>query len=249
MARTGNVYQKTDLAILWFLNTTRYWRRMILACFICKMAFNNRLERENFCDNCIYKRAKAKQVPKFDGYDITARLGMMYKYTIEYSNFLFSRERERLLAANPTRTSQLMVERTLRCKTVLNNFVYWTWPDDGFADLKFPIPWRQQLAKAAMQIKTVEQLQKELYLICHLFFSSLHICANTIINLVITFVKIRPPLPPAEPPPSSQAQSFCVFQLKTSSVQSHPLLAEGPVKTATSPLPAATLTKALSWVT
>ena len=99
---------------------------MILACFMCKMAFDNRLERENCCDNCMYKRAEAGQMPEFDGYDIMVRLGIMYEHTIEYSNFLLSRERDRLLIANSTRTSRLTVERTFRCETVLNNFAHRT---------------------------------------------------------------------------------------------------------------------------
>ena len=99
---------------------------MILAYFICKMAFDDRLKRENCCDNCIYKKAEVEQVPKFHGYDIKARLSMMYKYTIKYSNLLLSRKRDRLLSANPTKTSRLTVEQTLRYKTVPNNFAHRT---------------------------------------------------------------------------------------------------------------------------
>lgn len=103
-----------------------------------------------------------------------ARLGIIYKHTIEYSNFLLFSKRDRLLTTNLTKTFKRMVERTLACKTVPNNFAYQTWPNDGLADLKFPISWRQRLTKAAMQIKTVEQLQKNLNSICHFCFSSLH---------------------------------------------------------------------------
>ena len=173
---------------------------------------------------------------------------MMYKYTIEYSNLLLSREHDRLLAANLTRTSKLMVERILKCKTVLNKFAHWTWPDDGFSDLKFPISRRQRLAKAAMQIKMVKQLQKKLHPICHLGFSSLHTWANTIVNLVIMSLEICPPPPSARPLPPSWARSSRMPQLETLSVQSHPLPAEASVETATSPLPAAAPTEAPSQV-
>ncbi len=126
MARTGNAYQKTDQAVLWFLNTTGCRQRMILACFICKIAFEDRLECDNCCDNCMYNNAEARQVPEFDGYDITARLNIMYKHTIEYLNLLFSSKRDRLLVANPIRNPRTAVEQTLACETALNNFAQQT---------------------------------------------------------------------------------------------------------------------------
>ncbi len=176
---------------------------MILACFMCKMAFDDRLEHDNCCDNCMYNNAEVRQVPEFDGYDITARLSMMYEHTIEYSNLLLSNERDRLLAANPIGNPRTAVEQTLACETALNNFAQQTWLDDGLADLRFPVPWRQRLAKVAIQIKTVEQLQKKLHPSCQLRFSSLHTWANTIVGLIVTSVEIRPPPPQIEPPPPS----------------------------------------------
>ena len=59
---------------------------MILAYFMCKIAFDDRLERDNYCNNCIYKNVKVRQVSEFNGYNITVKLSMMYKYTIKYLN-------------------------------------------------------------------------------------------------------------------------------------------------------------------
>ncbi len=101
VAKIGNSYQKTNPAVLWFLNTTRCRRRMVLACFICKQAFDDRLDREYYCDNYMYNSVEARQVPDFEAYDVTAKLGMMYAHTMEYSDLLLSNECKRLLAANP----------------------------------------------------------------------------------------------------------------------------------------------------
>lgn len=120
------------------------------------MVFDNRIECDNCYDNYIYKKAEVKQVLEFNSYDIIARLGMMYEHMIEYLNLLISSERNRLRIANPTKNPRITVKQTLVCKTILNKFTHWTWPDNGLADLKFPISWRQRLAKSAMQIKIVK---------------------------------------------------------------------------------------------
>ena len=82
-------------------------------------------------------------MPEFDGYDITARLSMMYKHTMKYSNLLLSSKRDRLLVANPIKNPRITVEQTLACKTALINFAQQTWLDDGLANLRFPVFWRQ----------------------------------------------------------------------------------------------------------
>lgn len=53
MAKTGNSYQKIDLTVLWFLNTTEYLWQMVLVYFICKMAFDDKVDCKYYCDNCI----------------------------------------------------------------------------------------------------------------------------------------------------------------------------------------------------
>lgn len=110
MATMGNSYQRSDLAMLWFLNGTRCQQRMILACFMCKMTFDDRIKYDNCCDNYMSKNTDAEQVPKFNGYDITVRLSKIYKHTIKYLNLLLSSERDRLLTANPIRNPRTTVE-------------------------------------------------------------------------------------------------------------------------------------------
>lgn len=49
-------------------------------------------------------------MPKFNDYDIMAKLGMIYEYMIEYLNILFSSKRDRLLVPNPIKNSRIMAE-------------------------------------------------------------------------------------------------------------------------------------------
>ena len=120
--KTGNLYQRTNLAVLWFLNTTSCWRQMILACFICKMAFDNRMNYENCCDNCIYNCGESGQVSVSEAYNVIAKLGIMYTNKMEYSDLLFSGERQRLLAGNPPRGPKTVAKQTYACKEALINF-------------------------------------------------------------------------------------------------------------------------------
>lgn len=53
MAKIRNAYQKIDLAILSFLNTIRCQQNMILAYYIYKIAFDDKLKCENCCGNYI----------------------------------------------------------------------------------------------------------------------------------------------------------------------------------------------------
>lgn len=120
------------------------------------MTFDDELKHENCCDNYIYKNAKAKQVPKYNYYNIMIRLNIMYKLTIEYLNLLLSSKRNKLLVANLITNPKIMIEQTFICKIAIKNFAQWTWPNDGFADLKFLVLWKQQLAKATIQRKSIK---------------------------------------------------------------------------------------------
>ncbi len=104
-----------------------------------KIAFDNRIDHEYCSDNCIYNCEEAGQIPVFEAYDVTAKLGMMYAGTAKYSNHLFSSKRQRLLAGNPPRGPRIAAKQTRACEEVLNNFVLQTWLNNGLASLKFPI--------------------------------------------------------------------------------------------------------------
>lgn len=127
--KTGNAYQKTDSAILWFLNTIGCRRRMVLACFMCKMAFDDQLNRDNCCDNCMFKSVEVGQVPEFNICDMTARMGIMYKSTVEYADLLLSTKRNRLFAATLVRNPRTAAKLTIKCKTALNDFAQRIWPN------------------------------------------------------------------------------------------------------------------------
>lgn len=48
-------YYKIDSAILWFVNTTSCYRKMILAYFMCTKLFRQ-MKHSYCCNNCMYKR-------------------------------------------------------------------------------------------------------------------------------------------------------------------------------------------------
>ena len=66
MSKTKNLYQRINLAILWFLNTTNCRHKIILAFIIYKMAFDNRIDHEYYCDNYIYNHEKTGQISVFE---------------------------------------------------------------------------------------------------------------------------------------------------------------------------------------
>lgn len=103
------------------------------------MAFDDRIDYENYCDNCMYNCGKAGQIPVFEAYNVIAKLGMMYDGITEYSNLLLSGERQRLLAKNPPRRPKIAAKQTCAYEETLSNFALQTWLNNGLASLKFPI--------------------------------------------------------------------------------------------------------------
>ena len=95
---------------------------MVLACLICKMTFNDKIDCENYCDNCMFNIREVGQVLVFEAYDLIAKLGMMYTDTTEYSNLLLSGERQRLFVRNPPRKSKTVAKQTYAYEEALNNF-------------------------------------------------------------------------------------------------------------------------------
>ncbi|WP_375449210.1 C-terminal helicase domain-containing protein [uncultured Nostoc sp.] len=194
--KTGNAYERTDPGILWFLNTSGCRRQLILACFMCKKAFKPFPDLADCCDNCMYNHTDAGQVPDFELHDVTARLAMMYKRTLEYSKLQISAERNRLRATNP-RNPRTIAKQALACEKALDSFARQRWPDHSLADIKFLSDWRKRLAKVAIRITTVEQLHKELLLACHLRFSSLEACAQELVDIITSTALANSPNPPS----------------------------------------------------
>ena len=114
---------------------------------------------------------------------MTARLRIMYKRTLEYSELQISAKHNRLRATNP-RNLKTIVEQALAYEKALDSFVRQRWSDHSLVDIKFPSDWRKQLAKVAIRIITVEQLHKELLPTCHLQFSSLEACAQELVDII-----------------------------------------------------------------
>ncbi len=112
---------------------------MVLAYFMCKMALDDRIDHEYFCDNYIYNYREVRQIPVFKAYDITIKLDMIYTDIAKYSDHLFSNKYQRLLAKNLPRDPKTAAKQTCIYKETLNNFALKTWPNNGLASLKFLI--------------------------------------------------------------------------------------------------------------
>lgn len=71
--------------------------QIVLAYFIYKMVFNDRIDCKYYCNNCIYNHEEVGQVPMFEAYNITAKLSMIYMDIAKYFDLLLSHKRQRLL--------------------------------------------------------------------------------------------------------------------------------------------------------
>lgn len=95
---------------------------MILASFICKMIFDDRLNHDNYYDNCIFKSVKVGQVPEFNTCDVTTKIRMMYEHIVEYADLLLFTESNRLFTTSLVRNLRTITKLSIKCKTTLNNF-------------------------------------------------------------------------------------------------------------------------------
>lgn len=59
---------------------------MILAYFIYKITFDDRIDYEYCCDNYIYNCRKTRKIPIFDTYNLIAKFGIIYIGIVEYFN-------------------------------------------------------------------------------------------------------------------------------------------------------------------
>lgn len=89
---------------------------MVLAYFIYKIVFDDKINYEYYCDNCIYNRGEVGLVPIFKAYNMNAKLGIMYANTAEYSNLLFFSKRQKLLVQNPLRGPKIAANRFMHMK-------------------------------------------------------------------------------------------------------------------------------------
>ena len=111
--KTRNKYEKTDPGIFWFLNTSGYRQQLILVCFICKKAFKLFPDLVNCCDNSIYNYTDANKISGFELHDMTAKLAMIYKKILNYSELQHFAKCDHLHATNPqnpkTITKQIFI--------------------------------------------------------------------------------------------------------------------------------------------
>ncbi len=111
----------------------------------------------------MYNHMDAGQVPEFELYNVTARLAMMYKRTLKYSEVQLSAKHDHLRATK-LRNPRTMAEQGLTYKAALDGFAIQRWPDHNLVNIKFLSARRKRLAKVPIRITTVEQLYKELLL-------------------------------------------------------------------------------------
>lgn len=45
---------------------------------MCKMVFDDKIDRKYYCDNCMYNSIKIGQILNFEAYNVTAKLGIIY---------------------------------------------------------------------------------------------------------------------------------------------------------------------------
>ncbi len=86
-----NAYHQVDPALLWYINTTGCRRRLALACFICKTAFERHLDDNNFCCDIYLYKTNAKNLDNardkifsFKLYGITGYMSLCYHLTEEF---------------------------------------------------------------------------------------------------------------------------------------------------------------------
>lgn len=103
------------------------------------MTFDDKMSCGYCYDNCIYNYIEAGQVPDFQEYNISAKLGMIYICKIKYSNLLFFSGCQILLIANLIRDLQTIIHQTFVCIEVLNNFILYILPNNRLTSLNFSI--------------------------------------------------------------------------------------------------------------
>lgn len=142
--RSGNIYELTDLATLWYIKTSGYWRRLLLACFMCKTAFADKSAIQDCCDSCIYNCNMTKDIPDFLLHDATAIMSTKYDRTPQFIKLRISAEREKLLAtAARVRTARTPEDIILACEKALDRFATQKWPTNCLNVIRFPRSWRQ----------------------------------------------------------------------------------------------------------
>lgn len=120
-------------------------------------------------------------VPDYQLHDVTSILSIRYEKTTQFAELSLSAERTRLLATGQNRITRTPGEIVLACEEILNEFATQTWPTNGMDEIKFPVLWRQRLAKAAIRITSIEELRKELSPLCVLKFSTLNKWADLLV--------------------------------------------------------------------
>lgn len=150
-----NAYEKTNLRIFQFLNTSQYKQQLILVYFICKIAFKLFPDLADCCKNCMYNHTDASQVPDFELHDITARLLIICKRILKYLKLQLLAKCNCLCKTNLSNLKTI-AKQALICKKALHSFARQRQPKHIFFDIEILSGQRKQLAKVAIYITTIE---------------------------------------------------------------------------------------------
>ncbi len=147
--KTPIPYYALDLAVLWFINTTRCRRRLALACFMSNRFFIGQIAH-TYCDNCLYDEWHEEvdsTIPVSERHDITARHCLRYLTTNEY---ILAAEIQRTMeSAQRQQREKTSMSNQNACKAVLTDFATAKWPH-RIDELMFSNILRQKLANAAV---------------------------------------------------------------------------------------------------
>lgn len=162
MIKIANTSKKTNLVILLLLNTSKYRQWLILAYFICKMAFKSWLDLATYYNNYIYNHLNISQVPMFELHNITAKLAIIYEKILKYSKIQLFAKCKHSYTINQIKNLKMLFKQALECEIALNSFAIYKWPENSLANIKFLFIQRKLLAKMAINIITINQLYQKL---------------------------------------------------------------------------------------
>ena len=149
-----NTYHQIDPTLLWYVNTTKCRRRLALACFICKTAFEKHLDNNVSCCNiCLYKNNAKNldnaddKIPPFKLHGIIRYLSLCYRITEEFRlEQVRSKQEEAqkksLYDKVAYATAQLQQKL---CYKKLDDFAHGKW-SVIMGKALFPIKWKEKLA-------------------------------------------------------------------------------------------------------
>ena len=133
-----SVYHKLDSAIVWYVNTISCCRRLLLACFMCKLIFKPKAIK--YCyNNCLYEEEE-KSAVGIEIQKILLRSSIRYWKTDEWHQIWQNLERKQLQTrSDPIAAVKITTKQVDACNSILDKFAKGVWSEDKEDSLYFPI--------------------------------------------------------------------------------------------------------------